>query len=371
MTQLIDIGNRALQALGSRTTMASLTEASNEAFQTNLVITQVRDELLRTAPWNCATNTAVLTYITSVPGTPENLFPAPPTWRKGLPAPPWAYEYQYPVDCLRPISIVPQFTTGFSGGVPITTAITGGVPSFWNGPPVRFKVGIDQFFSVSTIVPETNVGFGYNIGDIITLSTDFPPATPPEDLPTSPVGAAVQVRVTAINILTGVQTVDIINVMPGSLTPLGGSYFKASKILGPYGQASTTGTGTGATFEIQAYQPTEQRVILTNQEFAVLNYVRQIQDPNTMDPQFIEAWVSALAGRLVFQLTGDRSLANQKLQEANSFISQARISDGNEGLTINDVIPDWIRIRGSDPVGGIGVLGPNVQFDWGPMLTLY
>ena len=32
---------------------------------------------------------------------------------------------------------------------------------------------------------------------------------------------------------------------------------------------------------------------------------------------------------------------------ANQKIAQAREGDGNEGLTINDVTPDWIRTRGS------------------------
>ena len=358
MTELIDIGNRALQALGSRTTMASLSESSNEAIQTNLVITQIRDELLRTAPWNCATNTAVLTYITSVPGTPENLSPGQTTWQKGIPAPPWAYEYQYPVDCLRALYVIPQFQTGFSGGTPITTAITGGIPSFWNGPPVRFKVSIDQFFSANAATVVAG-GTGYIVGEIITLTTTVPGAVP--------IGAPAQLQVTSIGAGGAVSGAAVINTIQGGTVPLGGSYFIAP--TNPVGQSATTGVGTGATFNL-TIQADNQRVILTNQEFALLSYVRQVENPNVMDPEFLQAWVSALAGRLVFQLTGDRSLANQKLQEANGFVAQARISDGNEGLTINDVIPDWIRTRGFSAMEP-GVLGPNMQFDWGPLLTLY
>jgi hypothetical protein len=159
----------------------------------------------------------------------------------------------------------------------------------------------------------------------------------------------------------------VVNAIQGEATALGGSYFAAQ--TNPVAQSSTTGVGVGATFNL-VFQATDQRTILTNQEFAILNYVRQVTDPNVMDPQFIQAWVAGLAGRLVFQLTGDRALANQKLSEANSFIATARIGDGNEGLTINDVVPDWIRIRGFDAIDP-GVLGPNLQFDWGPMLTLY
>jgi len=196
------------------------------------------------------------------------------TWGKGIPPPPWAYEYLMPPLCLRPRYIVPQFTTGFASGVPITTAITGGAPSFWQGPPVRFAVGVDQ----------------------IDPSTGKPPVAP----------------------AVGVDT----------------------------------------------------KVIWTSQEDAILCYNRQITDPNIMDSQFVNCWAAALAGRTVFQLTGDKALANLKLQEANSQIQAARSVDGNEGLTKNDVTPDWIRIRGVDYPTDMGWT-PNIMFDWGSTLTMY
>lgn len=267
MVAVVDIANRALSAIGTRSTIASLQEVSNEAIQCSIWIETLRDELLRLAPWNCATNYNTLAVICSAPGTPENPTQVATVWAKGIPPPPWAYEYGYPADCIRPLWIVPQFATGFSSGVPITTAITGGAPQFWNGPPVRFKVAIDQ-------------------------------------------------------ILDGVPAA---------------------------GGADT-------------------RVILTNQEQAILCYLKQVTDPNVMDPQFIQAWSAALAGRLAIALTGDKALANMKITEANSYIQIARAGDGNEGLTINDVIPDWIRIRG---ISGDDQWGPNAQYDWGGMLSGY
>lgn len=270
MTSTVDIANRALQSIGTRSTLSSLTEKSNEAIQCNIAIDPLRQQLLRMAPWNCATNFNSLALVCAAPGTPENSTSGDSVWTKGIPAPPWAYEYAYPADCLRPLWIVPQFSTGFSGGVPITTAVTGGAPQFWNGPPVRFKVAIDQIDPVT-------------------------------------------------------------------------------------GTPSVSGTDT--------------RVILTNQEQAILSYIKNITAPDVMDPQFQEAWVSALASRLVFALTGDKGLANIKIAEANNLISVARAGDGNEGLTINDVTPDWIRVRGID--GQLGQWGPNAQFDWGPMLSIY
>jgi len=165
---------------------------------------------------------------------------------------------------------VPQFSTGFTGGVPITTAITGGAPAWWNGPPVRFQVSIDQ-------------------------------------------------------------------IDPGSGLP----------------------SKSGA----------DQRVILTSQENAILCYIRRVVNPDVWDDQFQQALVSALAARLVIALTGDKGLAQLQIQMANDHIKQARATDGNEGLTINDVTPDFIRTRGISYQAW--EFSPSILFDWGPMLTMY
>lgn len=269
MTAEVDIANQALSAIGTRSQIATLNEVSNEAIQCNLLLKPLRDELLRLAPWNCATNYNNLALICAVPGSPENPTQGTATWQKGIPPPPWSYEYAYPSDCLRPLWIVPQFSTGFAGGVPITTAITGAQPSFWNGPPVRFKVAIDQPL----------------IG--------IPPAPGPD-----------------------------------------------------------------------------AKVILTNQQQAILCYIKRVADPNIWDDQFKRAMVDGLAARLVIALTGDKALANLKIQQANTTISLARQGDGNEGLTINDHTPDWIRIRGIDFSSDAGWT-PSQAFDWGGLLSSY
>lgn len=271
MTSPTDIANRALSLIGTRSQIASLDEDSPEAHSAKLWIDARRRELLRMAQWNCATTFQNLALVCAAPGTPENPSAGTTTWQKGQPPPPWSYEYIYPADCIRPLWIVPQFTTGFASGVPITTAVTGGAPSFWNGPPVRFKVVLDQ--------------------------------------------------------------------------------------LGPDGKPTNSGGQ-------------DTRVILTNQEDAILCYLKNITDPDVMDDQFVQAWAYALAASMVIDLTGDKALANQKLQEANVSITLARQGDGNEGLTVNNVTPDWIRIRGIDYPCDFG-WSPNVVFDWGPMLSMY
>lgn len=270
MTSEVDIANRALSSIGTRSQIVALNEDSNEARACNLLIDPLRDELLRLAPWGCCRNFKNLSLICAAPGTPENPTQVATAWQKGIPAPPWAYEYEYPSDCTRAIFIVPQFMTGVSAGIPITTAVTGGVPSFWNGPPVKFQIAIDQ----------------------IDQSTGLPANT-------------------------GVDT----------------------------------------------------KIILTNQESAILCYNKRITDPTIMDDQFQQAWVAALAGRLVMALIGDKSLANLKINEANSFIAIARASDGNEGLTINNVTPDWIRARGIEYQ--LDSWSPYAQYDWGNFLSMY
>src|SRR5258707_13300023 len=152
MNTKTDIVNLALQAFGSRTAVTDaelLANSTNEAIQATLTYANTRDSLLRMAPWDFAKTTLNMFLISAPPGPPENTPPATNLWQPGQPPPPWAYEYQYPADCLRACWIVPSTQTGFAGSVPITTAITGGVPSTWLGSPIRFKVQSDQFVPVT------------------------------------------------------------------------------------------------------------------------------------------------------------------------------------------------------------------------------
>lgn len=360
MTALVDICNRALQAIGTRTDVTSAelaANSTNEAKQFNLIFANVRDDLTRMAPWNATTNCANLTYITSVPGTPENTSPATTFWQKGQPMPPYAYEYQYPVDCLRGLYVIPANQTGQSGGVPITTAITGGGAQFWWGNPVRFKVGIDQFYPVTAAVVAAG-GANYAVGDLITLASG--PTTSP------PIGAPAVLQVATLA-GSAVVTVNVINQIGGSASPLGGSYF--SPRTNPVAQGSTTGSGTGATFTLTFGAQGDQRVILTNQEYATLVYCKQVTNPDVMDTLFQSAWIQILAANMAVALTGDKQLANLMIGLANKDIEEARKPDGNEGWQINDVTPDWIRTRGY--AAPDNYLGPNAGFDWGPTYPLF
>lgn len=362
MTTTVDIVNRALQAIGTRTTVTAnelTNETSNEAKQANICLIQIRDDLLRMAPWDCALTPVNLTYITSVPGTPENTSPATPLWQKGQPAPPWAYEYQYPVDCLRACWIIPAMQTGFADGVPITTAVTGGAANFWAGGPIVFKVQTDQFYAVTAATVVAG-GTGYAVGDEITL-----PIGPTDE---APIGAPV-VLVVATAPGGVVATVAVKNQIPFSSPFKGGSYFGIQ--TGTIAQASTTGSGSGATFTLtQESTKSDQRVILTNQEYATLMYCKRVEDPNVMDSLFQTAWSNIVGATICMALTGDKQLANGLIKSANDSIAKAREVDGNEGLTINNVLPDWIRIRGVS--SSEGLTGPfNQGFDWGDFWPMW
>ena len=367
MTALLDIANRALQVIGTRTNMTSTeftNQTSNEAIQLNLLMTPTRRQLLRMAPWSCGMKTTNLVYITSSPGTPENTTAATTLWQPGQPAPPWNYEYQYPVDCLRTCWLIPATQTGFSGGIPITTAVTGGAASFWQGPPVKFNVATDTFIPVTAAAVSTG-GTGHAVGDILTLA-GTPSGSPP-------IGAPAQLQVTAVSggVITGVSVVNTVGGVgsspSGTTEVIGGSYFAAQ--ANPVAMASSTGAGVGAKFTLSYGSAGPQRVILTNQEFATMSYIQDVVDPNVMDDQFQEAYVSVLGARVVMALTGDKKLANMLIQSANMIITAARVGDGNEGLTVNDVTPDWIRIRGVDFAEPYS--GPYSGMEWGGMYPVF
>lgn len=379
MTDNVSLVNLALQSFGSRTTITAAQLAAlsnNEAKQAMLAFANTRDSLLRMAPWDCGLKTANLTYITSVAGTPENTSPATNLWQPGQPRPPWAYEYQYPADCLRACWIIPAQQTG-QNGVPITTAVTGGAPTNLAGGPIRFKIATDNFLMAAFAPTVVTPGTGYRVGEYIFTSLVASTAIITNRLgtfqPGQPQGAPIIYRVLTVDGAGGVVTVEPVNQVPDSVPARGGSYFYSYTSAGLLPTFTTNGTGTGATFTVIGLTISEvytQRVILTNQEFATLCYVSQVTDPNVWDPLFQDAFYNALGANICMALTGDKALANGCIAAANASIIEARKADGNEGLTINDVTPDWIRTRGISWTDGM-YSGPYSGFDWGGLLTGY
>ena len=251
MTADVDIANRALQAMGTRSTISSLGDGSAEADAVNLIYAATRDELFRAAHWNFTRKTATLTLLKSAPGTPENAGTQSATqWNPSFPAPPWLFEYGYPSDCLKLRFIVPQISTSLGiAGAPLTSAAQSGIVPYWNGPPVRFIAASDQDSNGNTI-----------------------------------------------------------------------------------------------------------NVILTNQDQAIAVYTARIADPDLWDPQFQAALVAALAAKLTVPLSGDKTLQKLNLDLLQGTLAAARVSDGNEGITVDTSLPDWMRVRGAGRDWGLGGL---------------
>lgn len=359
MTTNTDVLNRALQVIGTRSNVTDAelaANSSNEAIQGNLILTKYRDQLLRMAPWNCGVAYKNLVYITSQPGTPENTSPYTALWTPGQPPLGWAYEYLYPDDCLRACFVIPAMLTGVAGGVPIFPTPTGlgAAPALWGGPAISYKVQLDQYFrAASGAVTVVAGGSGFAVGD--TLICGGAPST----LGEVPAGL-VQIRVAT---LTGSA---IATATLEAFTNLNKTSLLYAVPTYNLAQVSSSGLGTGAIVSVAAVGATAfpARVVLTNQEFATLAYVKQITDPNVMDEDFIEAWVNILGAGLCNPLSGDKLLAKMAIEIANRKIEEARKADGNEGLTINDVTPDWLRCRGIGNATG----GSSSWFsmDWGP-----
>lgn len=78
----VDIGNMALGHLGTRATIADLTENSTEAREISRWYVTVRDTMIRKLDWNFARVYIALAEL----GTPPSR---------------WGYSYAYPSDCLK------------------------------------------------------------------------------------------------------------------------------------------------------------------------------------------------------------------------------------------------------------------------------
>lgn len=86
--------------------------------------------------------------------------------------------------------------------------------------------------------------------------------------------------------------------------------------------------------------------VCTNARDALLVYTRDHQDYNLWPPNFESAMFWGMSGNLAIALSGDKVLAKMLFGKANEVLVQARLSDGNEGFTIIDHVPDWIQARG-------------------------
>lgn len=234
-----DICNRALGSIGTKSTIGSMEEDSNEAVQCRLYYDTTRTSLLRAAHWNFARETGYLTLLKAMPGTPENPGPGSERWTPDYPAPPWLYSYLYPEGC-QAVRYIQQalYSQGVAGTPIFSTPLPGVLPQV-QGPGQRFIVATDK-----------------------------------------------------------------------------------------------------------NKQNNRTNVVLCNQPQAIAVWTADIEIPDLWDSLFQDAMTDALASRLCIALTGKLGLAQERAKAALQSLDVARVRDGDEGLTVNDHIPEWIRIRG-------------------------
>lgn len=108
------------------------------------------------------------------------------------------------------------------------------------------------------------------------------------------------------------------------------------------------------------------KVILTDLEYAQAVYTARIANPDLWDPHFQSAASASLGAWLVNPLARNAEVLKEQVSIASSIITQARISDGNEGATSIDQLPDWMAVRG---IAGFGdwAGAPQSYYGWDAM----
>jgi hypothetical protein len=113
---------------------------------------------------------------------------------------------------------------------------------------------------------------------------------------------------------------------------------------------------------IEGHDPEHTKVVLSNMSGASLIYTGLMQYPDAWDALFRRAMVAALSARLAMPLIKDRKEARvirgDNIAIARDALTAARVRDGDEGWTVADHTPDWIRARtGWNAYGMAGFIG--------------
>lgn len=320
--RLVAVANEALQAISARATIDSFTEDSVEAENINRLYVTTRDHLLGSAWWGFGRVTETLSLIKSAPGTPENPSTSATQWNNTMPAPPWFYEYRYPVGTVQFHYVVPQ-PLPWVGAVPIFSTTAQSWSPLFSGPPAKFVRAVDANVSATiTAISRANPG-------VVTATNSF---TNGDRIIIADVGGMIELNSNAYAVTNRTPTTfTLINWATGNAIDT--TNFSAYT-SGGYALADP------------------MSVILTNCQNAIGCFTSQIQDPVDWSPQFRMALIHALAGFLAIPLTGDKELAKLKISQANALILEARAADGNEGLAVQNYTPETLRVRGYvDPAG--------------------
>lgn len=99
LTSPAQIVNFALIKAGSKISIGSLYDGTDEAKVALRIYGQTRDRLLATGEWDFAQRVAAGQLIKQAPSIPPSYIATP--WTPAYPALPWAYEYAYPMDAVQ------------------------------------------------------------------------------------------------------------------------------------------------------------------------------------------------------------------------------------------------------------------------------
>lgn len=142
---VVSICNRALSKIGTRSSIASITEGSAEAEACNLNFNPVRDQLLRAAHWGFARKFETAAVLKYGVGAVEFTGTVPSVWSSDYPPQPWLYTYGYPADALliRYVTGQPSGSSATVGGVQIFSTTNAVFNSSSAPSPQRWAKGLD------------------------------------------------------------------------------------------------------------------------------------------------------------------------------------------------------------------------------------
>lgn len=98
-------------------------------------------------------------------------------------------------------------------------------------------------------------------------------------------------------------------------------------------------------FEVAVRADLLSRVILTDQEDALLFYTARVTNPNVFDVLFVDAVAYRLAAELTIPLRGDPRIQQAVLQTYSQIIGSARVANSNEKYVPPDESSSLIEAR--------------------------
>ena len=152
-------------------------------------------------------------------------------------------------------------------------------------------------------------------------------------------------------------------------SPLAGSILRPARFLEAM---DPNFPAQGMTWEVQGVSPQGRTVICTNVQNASLVYTALMLYPSQWDSQFRAAMVAYLASEIALPLWATKGkekfgveLRQQQMKIAADKIMHARITDGNEGWSSSEFVPDWFRFRNTG--GSRGTYGGGYSQAFGDL----